>query len=243
MMTSTESDVLADVPLLRGYAPYTLAGYASFRAVIDQDGAVPARLKALFVSVAAIDRRYPELARRELKRAVALGLTVREATAGLIVLTSLRGEAAALEFAGVLSEAFDTLSAPHPQPLPGAEPGEAEANFRAYFGTIPPPLAQLLRLVPAAADAYYLMRRGSIDANPLSAETWRAAAPGHPCRRLQSDGCHACARRAQRRRLRRGDCGGRAVRHPRRGNRRVDGSRRDARARAGGGSRVNTRST
>jgi alkylhydroperoxidase/carboxymuconolactone decarboxylase family protein YurZ len=52
--------------------------------------------------------------------------------------------------------------------LPSAAPGEAEANFRSYFGTIPAPLAQLMRLVPAAADAYYLMRRGSIDANPLS---------------------------------------------------------------------------
>jgi len=57
---------------------------------------------------------------------------------------------------------------PNPQPLPDAAPGEAVANFEAYFGTIPPPLAQLLRLVPRAADAYYLMRRGSIDANPLS---------------------------------------------------------------------------
>ena len=52
--------------------------------------------------------------------------------------------------------------------MPVAAEGEATANFTAYFGTIPAPLAQLLRLNPAAADAYYLMRRGSIDANPLS---------------------------------------------------------------------------
>jgi len=168
MTRSTEQGLLADVALLRGHAPYTLAGYAEFRAVIDKDGAVPARLKALFASVAAIDRRYPDLARRELARGVALGLSVREATAGLIVLTSLRGEGAALEFAAILAESFDADDTPAPQPLPGVSQGEAEANFRAYFGTIPPPLAQLLRLVPAAADAYYLMRRGSIDANPLS---------------------------------------------------------------------------
>jgi len=168
MMTSVENDGVSGVPLLRGHAPYTLAGYTAFRAVIDRDGAVSAKLKALFASVAAIDRRYPALARRELERGVTLGLTIREATAGLIVLTSLRGEAAALEFASVLSDAFGTVAAPDPQPLPRAEPGEAEANFRAYFGTIPVPLAQLMRLVPEAADAYYLMRRGSIDANPLS---------------------------------------------------------------------------
>jgi 4-carboxymuconolactone decarboxylase len=168
MKTPAETGPLGHDALLRGYAPYTLAGYAGFRAVIDSDGAVPARLKALFAAVAAIDRRYLDLAQRELARGVTLGLTVREATAGMIVLTSLRGEAAALEFGAIIGACFDALDAPAPQPLPSAAPGEAEANFHSYFGTIPAPLAQLMRFVPAAADAYYLMRRGSIDANPLS---------------------------------------------------------------------------
>jgi 4-carboxymuconolactone decarboxylase len=159
---------LLDVPLLKGHAPYTLAGFAAFRHVIDTDGAVPARLKALFAAVAAVDRRHLALARRELERGVALGLTVREATAGIVVLASLRGEGASLDFAQLVEACFGQIEMPGPQPLPTASAGEAEANFKAYFGTIPPPLAQLLRLVPAAADAYYLMRRGSIDANPLS---------------------------------------------------------------------------
>ena len=159
---------LMDVPLLQGFAPYTLAGYAELKRVIETDSAVPARLKALFVAVAAIDRRYPTLARRELSRGKALGLTVTDVVAGLIVLSSLRGEGAALEFAGVIEEVFPEAQAPAAQPLPTAEPGEAVANFTAYFGVIPAPLAQLLRLSPPAADAYYLMRRGSIDANPLS---------------------------------------------------------------------------
>ena len=159
---------LMDAPLLQGFAPYTLAGYFGFRQVIDTDGAVPARLKALFVAVAAIDRRYPELARRELARGAGLGLTITDAVAGLIVLSSLRGEGAGLEFASVIAQVFPDAQAPAAQPLPSALPGEAVDNFNAYFGTIPAPLAQLLRLCPAAADAYYLMRRGSIDANPLS---------------------------------------------------------------------------
>lgn len=165
---STHTSHLETLPLLAGHAPYTLAGYAGFRAIIDTDGAVPARYKALFASVAAIDRRYPDLARRELERGVAMGLEVVEATAGLIVLSSLRGEGAALEFADVLAACFATADAPPAQPLPTAAPGEAESNFSAYFGTIPPALAALMRLVPQGADAYYLMRRGSIDANPLS---------------------------------------------------------------------------
>ena len=159
---------LMDVPLLQGFAPYTLAGYSGFRQVIDTDGAVPARLKALFTAVAAIDRRYPDLARRELERGRDLGLTVTDAVAGLIVLSSLRGEGAALEFASVIDQTFLDAQAPAAQSLPSAAPGEAIDNFTAYFGMIPAPLAQLLRLCAPAADAYYLMRRGSIDANPLS---------------------------------------------------------------------------
>lgn len=160
---------LMDVTLLRGYAPYTLAGYEKFRSVIESDGALPARLKALFAAVAAVDRRHLALARRELARGVALGLTPKEATAGLIVLTSLRGEAAAIDFATLIEESFDDPAAPSPQALPEAAEGEAASNFRAYWeGSIPAPLVQLIRLVPEAADAYYLMRRGSIDANPLS---------------------------------------------------------------------------
>jgi 4-carboxymuconolactone decarboxylase len=156
----TTSPLMDDL-LLQGHAPYTLAGFAQFRAVIESDGAVPARLKALFASVAAIDRGHLELATREIERGVGLGLTRLEATAGLIVLTSLRGEGAA-------TQTFGSEDMPAPQPLPTAAEGEAVANFTEYFGTIPAPLAQLLRLSPQAADAYYLMRRGSIDANPLS---------------------------------------------------------------------------
>ena len=159
---------LIDIPLLQGFAPYTLAGYSGFRQVIETDGALSARLKALFVAVAAIDRRYVDLAHRELERGRTLGLTVTDAVAGLIVLSSLRGEGAALEFAAAIEQIFPDVSAPAAQSLPVAQPGEAVANFTAYFGTVPAPLAQLLRLCPAAADAYYLMRRGSIDANPLS---------------------------------------------------------------------------
>ena len=163
----TTSPLMDDL-LLKGYAPYTLAGFAQFRAVIESDGAVPARLKALFASVAAIDRGHFELATREIERGIGLGLTRVEATAGLIVLTSLRGEGAALKFAAILAQTFGDEDIPAPQTLPSAAEGEAVANFTEYFGAIPAPLAQLLRLSPQAADAYYLMRRGSIDANPLS---------------------------------------------------------------------------
>ncbi len=161
-------NALINSPLLRRYAPYTLSGYALFRRITDEDGAIPAKIKALLISVAAISKGRNSLALRELRRGAGLGLTLDEAVAGLIVLTSLRGEGAGLDFEAVLDEVFAPsreLAAFEPVPV---APREAEKNFTSYFGTIPLPLELMLRLLPAGADGYYLMRRGSIDANPLS---------------------------------------------------------------------------
>ncbi|WP_041559291.1 carboxymuconolactone decarboxylase family protein [Novosphingobium sp. PP1Y] len=154
--------------LLQDVAPYTLAGFSAFREVVDTDGAVPALYKALFAAVAAIDRRHHVLAERELARGAGLGLKLDEAVSGLIVLASLRGEAAAQDFSSILERVYGAPPQHDPKPLPEAAPGEAQENFVSYFGNVPPPLKQLLRLCPRAADGYYLMRRGSIDANPLT---------------------------------------------------------------------------
>jgi alkylhydroperoxidase/carboxymuconolactone decarboxylase family protein YurZ len=109
------------------------------------------------------------LAARELARGIALGLELKEAVAGLIVLSSLRGEGAALAFQALLEQTYPEArdEAPPPPELTVA-PGEAIANFTDYFGTVPVPLALMLKLVPKGADAYYLMRKGSINSNPLS---------------------------------------------------------------------------
>lgn len=162
------SNSLIDSPMLRRYAPYTLSGYALFRQITDQDGAIPARIKALLMAVAAVSKGRQALALRELRRGAGLGLALGEAVAGLIVLSSLRGEGAALDFEQVLTEVFGVQRDAWPfEPMLVSE-GEAAANFTSYFGEIPQPLELMLRLLPTGADAYYLMRKGSIDANPLS---------------------------------------------------------------------------
>lgn len=162
------SNALIDSPLLRRHAPYTLSGYALFRRVTDEDGAIQARIKALLMAVAAVSKGRQALARRELRRGADLGLVLDEAVAGLIVLSSLRGEGAALDFEEVLADVFGASKDMAPfEPVPVSE-GEAAANFTSYFGDIPLPLELMLRLLPTGADAYYLMRKGSIDANPLS---------------------------------------------------------------------------
>lgn len=160
---------LLESDLLREIAPYTVSGYALFREIVDLDGAIPAKLKGLFVGVAATNKGFGEVARRELERASRLGLTLKEATAGLILLSSLRGEGAALQFKAVLEAVYPQATPPRqPRPAEKVAPGEAENNFRQYFGTVPPALAKLLELSPKGADAYYLMRKGTIDCNSLS---------------------------------------------------------------------------
>lgn len=66
---------------------------------------------------------------------------------------------------GVYPQASVTTA---PTPTIKAEPGEAENNFKQYFGTVPLALAKLLQLSPKGADGYYLMRKGTIECNTLS---------------------------------------------------------------------------
>ena len=84
------------------------------------------------------------------------------------MLSSVRGEGAALAF-------IDALEAVYPGRTGGnaplteinVAPGEAEKNFLGYFGTMPPSLGKLFSLLPLGADAYYLMREGTINGTPL----------------------------------------------------------------------------
>jgi alkylhydroperoxidase/carboxymuconolactone decarboxylase family protein YurZ len=164
----THDNALLRSPLLRRIAPMTVGGYRRLRTVIDSDGALPARVKALYVAVAATIRRYPEMARRELARAHAAGLSFDEASSAAIVLSSVRGEGAALDFIAALEAEFpgQTLGDGTEREIQ-VEDGEAERNFLAYFGKMPPSLAKLLALAPTGADAYYLLREGTINGTPL----------------------------------------------------------------------------
>ncbi|MEE4453594.1 carboxymuconolactone decarboxylase family protein [Novosphingobium resinovorum] len=159
---------LVSLGLLRSNAPKTVAGYRRFRAVVDTDGAVPARMKRLFVACAATVKGYREMALRELAAARAAGLTVEEAAAAVTILSSVRGEGAALRFHGFFEQVFPEAIDPqaHDEDMV-VEPGAAEANFLQYFGEMPPSLGKLLELEPTAADAYYLMREGTLSGTVL----------------------------------------------------------------------------
>lgn len=164
----TIENPLLGSPLLRRTAPLTLGGYARFRKIIDEDGALPARLKVMFVAVAATTKGYREMALRELTRAREMGLSFEEASAAAIVLCSVRGEGAALSYLAELEAVFPGRTQGE-EALSTIEvaPGEAEQNFLAYFGSLPPSLGKLVELLPLGADAYYLMREGTINGTPL----------------------------------------------------------------------------
>lgn len=162
------SSLLLQSKLLRKIAPYSLAGYSRFRQVVDTDGAIPARIKALYVAVAATTKGYREMAQRELKRARQLGLTFDEASAAAVVLSSVRGEGAALSFISNLDLEYPSQSEGEiPMPQMEVGPHEAEQNFLRYFGSMPPSLGKLIELLPVGGDAYYLMREGTINGTAL----------------------------------------------------------------------------
>ncbi len=164
----TVSNSLLTTPLLQINAPKSLAGYARFREVIDHDSALPARIKALFVAVAASTKGYVEMAARELKRGQEAGLSFEEAAAGITILCSVRGEGAALRFHEIVTSLY--TDRPNPDAVANqitVQPNEARDNFLAYFGTMPVSLGKLLDHIPLAADAYYLMREGTLATTPI----------------------------------------------------------------------------
>jgi alkylhydroperoxidase/carboxymuconolactone decarboxylase family protein YurZ len=157
---------LTDLGLLKRDAPKTVAGFQRFRSIIDSDGAIPMRIKRHVL--VALDKGYEDMALRELSAARDAGLTQEEAGAAVAILSSSRGEGAALRFHGLYRTAYPDAADPvvAAQDLT-VEPGEVEANFLKYFGTMPPSLAKLLELKPVGAEAYYLMREGTLSGTAL----------------------------------------------------------------------------
>jgi len=164
----SEPNPLVALGRLRRDAPKTVAGFRRWRTIIDTDGVVPARIKRLFVACAATVKGYEEMALRELQAARDEGLAEAEAGAAVAILSSVRGEGAALRFHGLFGKVYPDaaeIEAANEDIL--VEPGAAEANFLHYFGTMPPSLGKLFEVKPLGADAYYLMREGTLSGTAL----------------------------------------------------------------------------
>ena len=117
---------------------------------------------------------YEDMARRQLTAGRDEGITEDEDGAAVANLSSVRGEGAALRFHGLFSQLYPDAIVPDvADDDPIIEPGAAEANFLDYFGTMPPSLGKLFEVKPLGADAYYLMREGTLSGTalgPLHAE-------------------------------------------------------------------------
>ena len=154
---------------LRRDAPKTVAGYRRFREAIEEDGALPGAIKRLFLAAAACTKGYEGMARRELAEAVENGLALEQAASAMTILSSSRGEGAAMRFAEVLTACYGNAAEVAANELPvHVKEGEAKDNFLNYFGELPPSLRKLIDLVPIGADAYYLMREGTLSGTALS---------------------------------------------------------------------------
>lgn len=154
---------------LRQNAPKSVAGYRRFRHVIERDAALPSEIKRLFVAAAACTKGYEAMARRELQAAADAGLDLERAAAAMTILSSSRGEGAALRFGDILQSIYgDGAILTAEEAAVEVAEGEAERNFVGYFGTVPPSLQLLLDLVPEGADAYYLMREGTLSHTALA---------------------------------------------------------------------------
>lgn len=165
----TDTNPLLANGRLRQNAPKTVAGYRLFRQVIEEDGALPSNLKRLFLAAAACTKGYPDMAERELAAAASAGLDLEHAASAMTILSSSRGEGAAMRFAAALTKCYgsDAIIEAEATPIAVAD-GEAAANFLQYFGQMPPSLGKLIELVPVGADAYYLMREGTLSGTALA---------------------------------------------------------------------------
>ncbi|MCL9998784.1 MAG: carboxymuconolactone decarboxylase family protein [Erythrobacter sp.] len=164
----TDTNPLLANGRLRQNAPKTVAGYRLFRTVIEQDGALPSAIKRFFLAAAACTKGYPEMAERELAAAAAAGLDLEHAASAMTILASSRGEGAAMRFGAVLARCYGSAALVDADTVPiEVAKGEATANFLTYFGQMPPSLGKLMELVPTGADAYYLMREGTLSGTAL----------------------------------------------------------------------------
>jgi len=153
-------------------APKFAEGYARVRDVTDHDGACPAWAKALFMSAAAAVRDHDAMCRRELARAVTVGLSEEAAGGAALAVLISRGEAVYERFRAAVDSVFDIE---RPTAPPQAPPFEIDRQgaldyFTEYFGFVPDYIDLMADDAPRGLEGYVLMRQWSLAENPLGAK-------------------------------------------------------------------------
>jgi 4-carboxymuconolactone decarboxylase len=153
-------------------APKFAEGYARVRDVTDHDGACPAWAKALFMSAAAAARDHDDMCRREMKRAVTLGLSEKAASGAALGVLISRGEAVYERFRAAVDSALEIA---RPSATPEAPEFEIDRQgaldyFTDYFGFVPDYIDLMADDAPRGLEGYVLMRQWSLAENPLGAK-------------------------------------------------------------------------
>jgi alkylhydroperoxidase/carboxymuconolactone decarboxylase family protein YurZ len=164
----------------RAISPPLAAGLDLIHRVIEEDGALPAAMKALFAAAAAANKGREQLTAAKLERARVLGVTSSEVGGAAIALLLARGEgafealtrAAALLFAAEPPDASpptDAAAAPDSGELTTTTTELALEYFREHFGgEVPLRQRVLAEIAPLAFEGYQLMHRAALKQNVLS---------------------------------------------------------------------------
>jgi alkylhydroperoxidase/carboxymuconolactone decarboxylase family protein YurZ len=158
--------------LLGDFAPRTMAGYRRLRDVVDEDRALPSWFKSLAVACAAASKGYADLVKFQIRTGHVRGLSLEQCMGGVITLTSARGAGAAMMLLDVVADIYNAENSHLDEAAPiHVRPGEAEENFRSYMGgQLHPNFAALLDVSHELADAYYLLRTGTLNHNRLESK-------------------------------------------------------------------------
>ena len=175
-MTNADHTLSASPALHSGeiaaVAPKFAEGYARVRDVTDHDGACPAWAKALFMSAAAAVRDHDAMCRREMNRAVTLGLSDKSASGAALGVLISRGEAVYERFRAAVDSALEIA---RPSAAPEAPEFEIDRQgaldyFTDYFGFVPDYIDLMADEASRGLEGYVLMRQWSLAENPLGAK-------------------------------------------------------------------------
>ncbi|MFZ4515140.1 MAG: carboxymuconolactone decarboxylase family protein [Acidimicrobiia bacterium] len=154
---------------LSALAPKFAEGLARVRDVTDEDGALPAKSKALFMAAAAAVKGHTEMCARELGRAYRLGVSLVDARGASLAVLISRGEAVYERFARAIDVVFGERS-PRGAQIGGQYEMTADTAceyFVSYFGHVPEYIAFMAAQAPRALEGYALMREWALAENPL----------------------------------------------------------------------------
>ena len=147
--------------------PKFAEGVARVGDVVHNDGALPARDKALCTAAIGAVKRLPDVTARYLRIAIDGGLTADEARGAAINIFISRGLPAYRTFMEALAKVSDEPADAGPGFDEEVSTDGILEYYRSVFGDVPPNIALGTEHAPQAIEGYYLMRQAALEESPL----------------------------------------------------------------------------